>query len=571
MDDHAQEEEQEDLPVGGTDLEDIDIPRRTDASHHGLGRAPCRLVGLGRIEVAACTEEETGEGDEGEGDEDGPGTFEPGQTSLTHVGAEGMVEKQTHPGTDGDEEQEAEDEVPPGTGSQEGECPDKEADGGGEQGTEEEPHVAPELEDDHAHSIQATPDDEVHAGPMPHTTQEHGNHGVEVGIDLLATFGETDGSEENHAHHDEDTQCNPRIARKDEGRSREQTHPEVSAEGDAAVATKGNVEVGLEPAREGDVPAFPEPGATGGLVGRVEVGRKMETHEERKADGYVSIAREVGIDLEGIDKESHEVLKAREEVGIVEDTIDEIHGKVVAQDDFLEQTIHNPEDGDAEHTAGEEVAAVELGDEVAGLDDGTCHELGEEADIETEIKEVADRTDKSLIDICRIADGLEGEEGDADRQDDVVHTERLSAQESVAQVSQHIIGHELRTEEVVDDIGEEIGILEIAQDGKVSEDTQHKPGTAFPPRGAAVDGLGYEEVAAGDEDKEADEEAAGLVVEEQTDEEEVGVAQQVTVAHEGEPGKDQGEESPELELGEEQRTLGMESEDVLQVSEEGVN
>ena len=44
---------------------------------------------------------------------------------------------------------------------------------------------------------------------------------------------------------------------------------------------------------------------------------------------------------------------------IVEHAVHEIHGKVVAHDDFLGQTVQNPEHGDAELAARQEELLVE--------------------------------------------------------------------------------------------------------------------------------------------------------------------------------------------------------------------
>ena len=82
---------------------------------------------------------------------------------------------------------------------------------------------------------------------------------------------------------------------------------------------------------------------------------------------------------------------------------------------------------------------------------------------------------------------------------------------------------------------------------------------------AWVDELGDDEVAEGDEEQQAEEQPARLVVEQDADEEQVGVAQQTLVAEEREHSEDDGEERPELELREEQRAFGVEGEHRLQV------
>jgi len=385
---------------------------------------------------------------------------------------------------------------------------------------------------------------------MPETSQEHGYHGVEVGVDLLTLLGMTDGGVNHQGRYHSHSQGNPQITAEDKGCTSEQADPETSAKGDIAIASEGDIEIGLQPARKRDVPAFPEVAAVLCLVGRIEVGWQMEAHKQGEADGNIGVAGEIGIDLQGVGEECHEVLKTREELGIVEDTVDEVDREIVTQDDLLGQTIENPEDGNAEHTAREEILAIELGNEITGLDDGACHQLGEEADIEAKIEPVANGLDEALINIASITDGLEGEEGDTHGQDDAIDTENSMVQEVVAHLGHHVIDLEMSTQDVVHHIGEEVGILEITEYAEVYGDTEREPCTTFPSPGATVYGLGNEEIAACDEYQQSDEKATGLVIEQQTDEEEVAVAQEMAIAGQGEERKDYGEERPEMELGE---------------------
>lgn len=72
MDGHAEDEESKDCPVSRDDLKRVNCPRGADLMDHVLGNIPCCLVGNGRIEVRARSEEQTGEGDEREGHQDIP-------------------------------------------------------------------------------------------------------------------------------------------------------------------------------------------------------------------------------------------------------------------------------------------------------------------------------------------------------------------------------------------------------------------------------------------------------------------------------------------------------------------
>ena len=98
MDYHAKQENQEDAAIGADDGPFVARPARTDARHHLAGCLPCLPVGRSWVEVAARTEEQTREADEGEGDEDRPG-FSVGNEHF-------------HPSADGDEAREAQEDAP---------------------------------------------------------------------------------------------------------------------------------------------------------------------------------------------------------------------------------------------------------------------------------------------------------------------------------------------------------------------------------------------------------------------------------------------------------------------------
>lgn len=74
VDYHTNDKEKEDVAIGADNRPLVACPTRPDARHHLAGCLPSLLVGSRRVEVAARAEEEPREGDEGEGDEDGPGS-----------------------------------------------------------------------------------------------------------------------------------------------------------------------------------------------------------------------------------------------------------------------------------------------------------------------------------------------------------------------------------------------------------------------------------------------------------------------------------------------------------------
>ena len=222
------------------------------------------------------------------------------------------------------------------------------------------------------------------------------------------------------------------------------------------------------------MPAFPELARVLGLVGRVEVFGQVETHEHGHADGNVGVAREIGVDLQGIAEQGHQVLEACIKHGLGKHHVNEVDGDVVAQDDFLHQAVHDPEHGDTELLAAEEVFLVELRDELVGPHDGTCHQLREEAHIEAEVKDIAYRRDAVAVHIHDVADGLEGVERDTHRQQDGVDVETVVACDLVACPRKHVEHTEVQARQVVDDISDEIGVFEIEQDGQVDDDAERQ-------------------------------------------------------------------------------------------------
>lgn len=238
--------------------------------------------------------------------------------------------------------------------------------------TEHTAKGVPHLVETQEHTVDAAPENEVEGSSMPKTAEKHGHEEVEVLTELAVT-----------------------------------------------VAAKGDVEVVLEPRGEADVPAPPELGNRGRLVGAVEVFGKLESEQEGDADGHVGVARKVAVYLEGVTIDGKEVLESAVEVGLVEDALNEVDGDIVADDGFLEESCDDVEDSHAEHGVGYYEGATYLGDEVACTDDGACHELWEEADVEGIVEQAVEGLDVASIDINGVAERLEGEEGYAHGQEDV--------------------------------------------------------------------------------------------------------------------------------------------------------
>ena len=104
---------------------------------------------------------------------------------------------------------------------------------------------------------------------------------------------------------------------------------------------------------------------------------------------------------------------------------------------------------------------VQLRDELFRTHNRSGNELREEGDVETKIEDVFHRLYASAIDIDGIRDDLEYIERDTHRQDDRIHAETSRFGKSVADVRKDIKDPESRSEEVIDHVCEEIGVLKI--------------------------------------------------------------------------------------------------------------
>lgn len=307
----------------------------------------------------------------------------------------------------------------------------------------------PPLVHQDADAVEGAPGDEVEGGTVPHAAKEHGVEIVQIGVELAFAFGRGGIEQHQQRHGKGSDKGEPEALGHEEHHNEHHRRDDVGGGSGVAVAAQGDVEVVLQPVAEGDMPAFPEPGGVGGLVGRVEVEGQVEAHEHGHADGDVGIAGEVGIYLQGVEQQGGEVFERGIQQGVLKHTVDKRDGQPVAEDKLFAEAVENPEDGDAELASAEEEGFVELGNELVGTYDGTRHKLGEESGVETEVEDIVGMAHFALVHIDNIADVLEGEEADADRQDDGVGYGVVGGGDGV------------------EDVGEEVGVLEIAQHAQV--------------------------------------------------------------------------------------------------------
>ena len=137
----------------------------------------------------------------------------------------------------------------------------------------------------------------------------------------------------------------------------------------------------------------------------------------------------------------------------------------------------------------------------------------------------------SAIDINGIGHDLEEVEGYTYRQDDTINHEAARLREAVADIGKDIKDGKLRTKEIIDHIGEEIGVLEVAKQAQIDDDTESQPQLGFPLAGfglpdsrGLIYAFGDEPVAERDKQQDEEEESTGLIIEEPADSHEEDIA-----------------------------------------------
>ena len=133
-------------------------------------------------------------------------------------------------------------------------------------------------------------------------------------------------------------------------------------------------------------------------------------------------------------------------------------------DDVGDEHLLREPDDEPLHAGGEVVqrddSPRELVREVAVTDDRSGNQLRKEQQVERGMDGALLRRRVAAMDVDDVRDGVEGEEGDADRQQHPRHDDRPDAQSQ---------------EERVDVVGEEVRVFEHAEDREVHGDRQGEP------------------------------------------------------------------------------------------------
>jgi hypothetical protein len=228
--------------------------------------------------------------------------------------------------------------------------------------------------------------------------------------------------------------------------------------------------------------------------------------------------------LQGIPIQGHEVLKAREQLGVVENPVHEIHPDIVGNDQLLEEAFHDPKHRLAERLIVEAIGLVNLGHEIGGTDDGSGHQLREKGDEKPKVNDAADRLDLLAVQVHRVGNGLEGIEGNPDRQDQFVNRE-LRPEHRVGGRIEVVVIFYTRAKKGIEGLGKEETVLEINEDQQVDAHAQGGPKLpselVFCPIYQEADQV----IRNGAEDQQDHKYATGLVVEKQGDQEQEGIAE----------------------------------------------
>ena len=138
----------------------------------------------------------------------------------------------------------------------------------------------------------------------------------------------------------------------------------------------------------------------------------------------------------------------------------------------------------------------------------------------------------SAIDINGVGHHLEEIEGYTYGQDDPIHHEASALAEAVADIGKDIKDGELRPEQVIKDVGEEIGVLEVAEQSEINDNAKGEPECGFPLAGfglpdsrGLIYSFGDEPVGDCHEDENEQEESTGLIIEEPADRHEEDITQ----------------------------------------------
>ena len=222
------------------------------------------------------------------------------------------------------------------------------------------------------------------------------------------------------------------------------------------VAAERDVHIVPEPGGQGDVPPAPEVGDRRGDVRVVEVLVEREPEHAAEADGHVRVPGKVEVDLQRVAGDAGPRGQRTEGPDV-----HRLDARVHGAERIRQHQLFGKADDEAGHSAGVFVPALfasgQLSLDVPVLDDGARDELREQRDVQCEGQEDLLDADLAGVQVDDVREDLERVERDADRQ-------------------RQFERRDVRAEDAVHVVDEEVRVLEEAEDPEVEDDRENELG-----------------------------------------------------------------------------------------------
>ena len=183
------------------------------------------------------------------------------------------------------------------------------------------------------------------------------------------------------------------------------------------------------------MPPPPELADRLGQIGVVEVFREVEAEHLAQPDGHIGIAGKVVVDLQGVVQCTQPSQRGADQSRFQRKDLIGPGGEPVGQNHLFAQPVQKPLDAVGKPGQGNRPAG-QLVFHLGVQHDGTGHQLGEKAHIQSHPEPAFLHGGLAPVKVDDIAHGLKGVEADAQRQGNVPHRQQLPAR----QCSQRIGG-----------------------------------------------------------------------------------------------------------------------------------
>ena len=213
------------------------------------------------------------------------------------------------------------------------------------------------------------------------------------------------------------------------------------------------------------MPVAPELRHRGGEKGRCKVFHQVDAQKLCAAHGNGGVAIEIAVDLDGKQQRRQRQIAAGIEIARAIDRVD-IERETIRDHKLEEEAPEDDEQPFPQIVKAEAVGCFELAQQVSGAFNGPRHKLGEEGDKQGIGEEIPLGLNLAPVHIHGVAEGLEGIEGDAHREQNIHRRDARLHMQKVQSLVQKVNG--------------EVKILEKEEDAKVGDKAQrHDP--LFPP------------------------------------------------------------------------------------------